>query len=158
MSKLITIPNVTIEKDDTIQHPLGILDRQISGQDLINEPDKYVKLYPTFYKNKEQIQHESNTRFNKGHKSVGSENRLLVKKANNGIEFALITSTGKKKDNKTKDLQMFEMIVAERKKKAQEELKLMKAKQNEKIEATSELDENSELDEKRTRKRVVKAK
>ena len=140
MSKLITKPNVTIEKDDTIQHPLGVLDRQISGQDLINEPEKYVKLYPTFYKNKEQIQHESNTRFNKGNKSVGSKNRLLVKKASNGIEFAMITSTGKKNDNKTKDLQMFEMIVAERKKKAQEELKFIKAQQNEKIETVAELD------------------
>ena len=153
MSKLITKPEVTIQKDDTIQHPLGVLDRQISGQDLINEPDKYVKLYPTFYKNKEQIQHESNTRFNKGHKSVGSENRLLVKKANNGIEFALITSTGKKKDNKTSDLKMFEKIVAERKMKAQEQMKLMKSQQNEKIE--SDVEDDVE-DVKKTRARKTK--
>lgn len=153
MSKLITKPEVTIQKDDTIQHPLGVLDRQISGQDLINEPDKYVKLYPTFYKNKEQIQHESNTRFNKGLKSVGSQNRLLVKKANNGIEFAVITSTGKKKDNKTSDLKMFEKIVAERKMKAQEQMKLMKAQQNEKID--SDVEDNVE-DVKKTRARKTK--
>lgn len=152
-NKLVTRPIVKVKPFESIQHPLGILDRQITGQDLIDNPEKYLKLYGSLFKNRTLLEHEANTRFKKTGKNVGSKNRLLTVKstktkgdnAKNLPVFPIIMKRSDGIDKKESELDKFEKIVAERKQKAALELERLMAKQREKAEK-KESEVNEELE------------
>lgn len=79
-----------------IQHPTGILDKQINADDLVANPEKYVNVYPGFYENLGAISHEVNTR-SRVSKSLGKKTRVLRSKANNGVVYNVFVGNPKQK-------------------------------------------------------------
>lgn len=80
---------------ETIQSPSGRLSDQITGQDLLDNPEKYINIYPSYYENAEELLHEVNTRYRRG-ASVGRNARLVEAQANNGVTYAVIAPVAAK--------------------------------------------------------------
>ena len=99
---------------ETIQSPSGRLSDQITGQDLLDNPEKYINIYPSYYENAQELLHEVNTRYRRG-ASVGRNARLVEAQANNGVTYGFIapvSNTAARQSDKAKAMDIQKRILA----------------------------------------------
>lgn len=99
---------------ETIQSPSGRLEDQITGQDLLDNPEKYINIYPSYYANAQELKHEVNTRYKRG-VSVGRNCRLNESQAENGVTYAFIapvSNTATRQSDKAKAMDIQKRILA----------------------------------------------
>lgn len=93
-NKVFTKPVLMGKSTDTINHPTGVLEKQITGEDLIKNPEVHIRMHRSHYRNAAQLEHELNTQ-GVVRKTMGKKEVFRRAKGVNGNTMNILT--GRKK-------------------------------------------------------------